>query len=93
MLLVGYGESGPDDAYMKMRPDGNDGPALDPQHQYTGPQKWWKLRNSWGDDYGEGGYARISRGTDYCQVTSMGTYGNRRHEVEELVITAMTYVK
>ena len=34
--------------------------------------KYWKMLNSWGEDWGEKGYFRIRRGTDECSVESMG---------------------
>ena len=33
--------------------------------------EYWKLKNSWGDDWGEGGYIRIMRGLGHC---SLGTF-------------------
>ncbi|EFP13079.1 hypothetical protein CRE_15177 [Caenorhabditis remanei] len=33
---------------------------------------YWILRNSWATDWGETGYARIVRGTDYCSMESHG---------------------
>ena len=32
---------------------------------------FWKLKNSWGEDWGEGGYMRIARGLGHC---SLGTF-------------------
>ena len=34
--------------------------------------KYWKMLNSWGNEWGEHGYFRIRRGTDECSVESMG---------------------
>lgn len=32
---------------------------------------YWKIRNSWGADWGEGGYFRIKRGENICGINSM----------------------
>ncbi len=33
----------------------------------------WKIRNSWGSDWGEGGYIYLERGYDLCGVADMVT--------------------
>ena len=33
--------------------------------------EFWKMKNSWGEDWGEGGYMRIARGLGHC---SLGTF-------------------
>ena len=30
--------------------------------------KFWKIKNSWGTDWGEGGFGKILRGTSHCGI-------------------------
>jgi len=38
-----------------------------------GGKKYWKIRNSWGESWGEKGYYRIVRGTGACGLNTMVT--------------------
>merc|ERR1719159_1491357 len=50
-------------------------PSLDHQVAIVGygtenGQDYWKVKNSWGTDWGENGYCRVARGTNKCGVAS-----------------------
>ncbi|RYG63030.1 hypothetical protein EON64_16745 [archaeon] len=35
---------------------------------------YWKVRNSWGDSWGEGGYIRLLYGHNTCDITNDPTF-------------------
>ena len=36
--------------------------------------QYWVSRNSWGPYWGEGGYVRIARGENMCEIASQVSY-------------------
>jgi len=39
-----------------------------------GGMDYWKVKNSWGVSWGEGGYIRMARGTDLCGIAMQASY-------------------
>jgi len=39
-----------------------------------GDAPYWKLRNSWGTNWGESGYIRLKKGGHFCGITSAASY-------------------
>jgi C1A family cysteine protease len=35
---------------------------------YSGPVKYWIVRNTWGSDWGENGYVRLKFGENTCGI-------------------------
>ena len=60
-----------------MREDGMDWERVDHSVLIVGygeenGKKFWRLQNSWGNNWGEDGFFKMRRGTDECSVESMG---------------------
>lgn len=42
-------------------------------YNVSGSEKFWTLRNSWDEDWGEQGYIRLEYGSNACGVTNEAT--------------------
>jgi len=41
---------------------------------YNAEEQYWKVRNSWGASWGEGGYIRLAKGQDECGLANSASY-------------------
>jgi len=51
-------------------------------------KKWWKIRNSWGSDWGEDGHYRIIRGKGACGLNQMVTTATNLHDRKRAALPA-----
>ena len=65
------GEAGAIDDTYPCDPEALDHGVLAVAYGVQDDTKYWVIKNSWGDAWGEDGYYRIERGTDHCGVANM----------------------
>ncbi|KAL1115135.1 hypothetical protein AAG570_007166 [Ranatra chinensis] len=64
------------------------------ERQGRKPIKYWTVANSWGQDWGEGGFFRIRRGVNECKIEDfvLGAWANvetlRKPTVQEVFLRA-----
>lgn len=51
-------------------------------------RNYWLLQNSWGEDWGEGGYFRMARGVDECGVESLVVGADVVEDAQPLALAA-----
>jgi len=66
-----YCEAGSIDDTYPCDPESLDHGVLAVAYGVQDDVKYWVIKNSWGDSWGEDGYYRIERGTDHCGVANM----------------------